>query len=100
MSAERFEFCLDSCVRVLRQIAYIIFSCCLSYTILVPQNRYQVGNVELYVILYLVTLGVDIVREFLSIDAYNWSQKVSELKTKVWTMCDLTFIILDRKSVV
>lgn len=46
------------------------------------------------ILLHKVVLkkGLEVFRDFLAIDALNWSQKLVEFKTHVWQMLDLFWV--------
>lgn len=43
----------------------------------------------MYVIAYCAALGLEVIREFLLIDALNYSQKFVEFQSHVWQIADL-----------
>ena len=73
-------------------MAYIVFVCILAYVILVPQDKHAAGPLEIYVISYVGSHGLDCIREFLTIDAYNWGQKWNMLKERIFVLSDF-FIV-------
>jgi hypothetical protein len=64
----------------------------LSCLILVPQDPKHIGAIEIYVIAYLGALGLEVLRDFLAIDALNWSQKLVEFKTHTWQISDFVSV--------
>ncbi|OXA57464.1 Transient receptor potential cation channel trpm [Folsomia candida] len=68
--------------------AYLIFVILLGYLILVPQDPKRLHFVEIYIVAYLISLGLEVCREFLLIDALNYAQKLIEFRSHIWQITD------------
>jgi len=66
----------------------------LGFVILNPVHPERPRFSEMYVISFMITLGIDTFREFLQIDANTLSQKWIEFQFQRWQLLDFMVIIV------
>ena len=78
----------------LHTMGYLVFVGCFAYTILTRSDEYSAQWPEIYITAYALTLSLDKVREFYTIDAIGIGSRLEIYLHDIWNIFDAVAIML------